>query len=103
MGKKLNVLVNYRNCLGLYHIAVEQMTVTHKNDFITISDFAQWIAEIYLQRGCDHVICFEFKKDKITKAGLKLLAECDKQFITDAIKDDFGQKGEFGKKEKEGE
>lgn len=103
MGRKLNLIVNYRNCLGLYHLAVEQMTVTHRNNFIKVSDFAAWIAEIYLQKGCDHVICVEFKRDKITKAGLKLLAECDTKFITDAIKDDLGQRWEFRKKEKEGE
>lgn len=104
MGRKINLIVNYKNCLGLWHLAVEQMTVNHKNNFIKVSDFAQWIAEIYLQKGCTEIICVEFKRDKITKAGLKLLAECDAKFVTDAIKDDLGERWTFTKDEnKEGE
>ena len=87
MGNKINLIVNYKNSLGLWHLAVEQMTVNQKNNFIKVSDFAQWIAEIYLQKGCDHVICVEFKRDKITKAGLKDLAEAYPQNVTFSIKE----------------
>ena len=97
MGRKINLIVNYRNSLGLYHLAVEQMTVTTKNYFIRPADFAKFVAERYICRGCDHVICVEFKRDKITKAGLKDLAETDAKFLTEKIKDELGQRWEFTK------
>lgn len=97
---KLNLIVNYRNCLGLYHMTVEQMTVTQKNNFITIEEFAAWVAEMYIRKGCDHVICIEFKSSKITKASLKNLAECDAKFITDSIRKSIGQRWEFYKDQK---
>lgn len=97
MGRKISLIVNYRNAIGLYHLTVEQMTVTDKNNFIRPADFAQWIAEIYVSRGCDHVICVEFLRDKITKSGLKSLAETDAKFLTEKIKDELGQRWEFTK------
>lgn len=100
MGKKINLIVNYRNSLGLYHLTVEQLTATSKNNFITVPEFAKWIAEIYMKQGCDHVICTEFKCDKITKASLKNLAEMDAKFITDSIRKSIGEKWEFFKDQK---
>ena len=97
MGRKINLIVNYRNSLGLYHLAVEQMTVTTKNYFIRPEDFAEFVAERYIARGCDHVICVEFLRDKITKAGLKSLAEIDAKFLIEKIKDEIGQRWEFTK------
>ena len=97
MGKKVSLIVNYRNSLGLYHIAVEQMTVTTKNYFIRPEDFAAFVAERYIARGCDHVICVEFLRDKITKAGLRTLAEIDTKFLVEKIKDEIGRRWEFTK------
>ena len=104
MGRKINLIVNYRNSIGLWHLAAEQMTVTTKNYFIKPADFAEWIAEIYMKRGCDHVICVEFLQDKITKAGLKDLAETDAKFLTEKIQYKLGQRWEFTKDgDKDGE
>ena len=100
MGRKINLIVNYRNSLRLYHLAVEQMTVTARNYFIKPADFARFVAESYMTKDCDHVICVEFLGDKITKAGLKSLAECDAKFLTDSIKKSLGQRWEFAKEQK---
>lgn len=101
MGYKINLIVNYKNALGLWHLAAEQMTKTSQNYFIKPADFAKFIAESYMSRGCTEIICVEFKRNKITKSGLKCLAESDAKFITDAIKDDLGERWEFTKDETE--
>ena len=95
MGRKISLIVNYENDLHLWHIAVEQIILTQKNDFIKPADFASWIGERYLCRGCHHVICIEWLNSKTTKSALKNLAECDASFITDSIRKNLGERWEF--------
>lgn len=104
MGRKISLIVNYRNEIGLYHMCVEQMIQTDKNIFIKPEDFAEFVAEKYLKRNCDHVICYEYLSPKITKASLQNLASLDTKFINDHVKENLGRKWEFTKEpEKEGE
>ena len=95
MGRRISLIVNYKNSLGLWHIAVEQLMQTEKNYFITPEDFASWVAEIYLKKGCSDVVCIEWLSPKTSKAALKNLAECDAGFITDEIKDKLGRRWSF--------
>ena len=103
MGRKISLIVNYRNSIGIYHLAVEQMIQTDKNVFIKPEDFASFVAERYLQRDCDHVMCMEYLSPKITKSSLKNLASLDTKFINDHVKENLGRTWEFTKEKKVGE
>ena len=103
MGRKINLIVNYRNNLGIYHLAVEQMVQTDRNIFIKPEDFASFVAERYLQKNCDHVICIEYLSPKITKASLLNLASLDTEFIKDHVKKNLGRSWEFTKENKVGD
>ena len=99
MGHKISMLVNYENDLHLWHVAVEQMIQTPRNYFIRPADFAKWIAEEYLSRGCHRVICVQWLNSKTTKAVIKDLSECETSFIKDHIRENLGERWEFSRKE----
>ena len=104
MGNRINLFVSYENSLGLWHTVPESMTVNSRNNFITAEDFAAWVGEIYLRKGCRRVICTEYKVSGITKTGLKALLAVEADFIDASIRKRLGQRWEFVKnQENQGE
>ena len=98
MGKKIRMLVNYRNTLGIWNIGAETIICNRNNRYIKPENFAQWIGEVYLGQGCTDVVCIEINAD-LTKAAIKDLASIDIGFISEKFRKMLGQRWEFTKKE----
>ena len=93
MKRTLSLIVNYKNSLGLWHTATEQMIRDLQNGFISIEYFAEFVAEKYLFCGCSEVVCIEFLKPNIKKADLNNLAKLD--MFTDNIEKFLGRRWTF--------
>ena len=93
MKKTLSLIVNYKNSLGLWHIATEQIINDAANGFITPEYFAEFVADRYLFCGCTEVVCIEFLKPNIRKTDLNNLAKFD--LFTENIRKLLGRRWTF--------
>lgn len=96
MGRKIRLLVNYRNSLGIWNVGSETCICNRNNNYIRPEDYAQWIAEIYMSRGCTEVVCIEITAD-LTKAAIKDIGSVDISFISERFRKMLGQRWGFRK------
>lgn len=102
MGRKIRLLVNYRNSLGLWNVGAETMICNAKNDYITPETFAGWIAERYFAKGCSEIVCIEIRGN-LTKKGIQDLGSIDISFISENFRKMLGQRWTFQKEESGGD
>ena len=96
MGKKIRLLVNYKNRLGLWNIGSETMVTNDKTDYIKPETFAQMIADVYMSIGCEEVICVEVNGN-LTKKAMQDLGSIDISFISENFRKMLGKRWTFRK------
>lgn len=96
MGRRIRLLVNYKNGLGLWNTEAETILCNKNNDYITADMFAEWIAEIYIKKGCSEVVCIEIHAD-LTRKAMKDLGSTDISFISEGFKKMLGKRWTFKK------
>ena len=98
MGRRIRLLVNYKNSLGIWNVGSEMIVCNDKNDFIQPETYAQWISEIYMSRGCTEVVCIEIH-GLLNKKGIQDLGSIDISFISENFKKMLGRRWSFRKEE----